>query len=707
MANRTTRKSASKLDAVSIALGWLERGILTVPLEPGTKRPSGGNGWNNLRITRENVRDHFRDGDNIGALWGEPSGWVVDVDLDMDEAARAAGRLLTKTFTYGRETRPQTHYLYKSEGCRTTKWVAPDGSVIVEIRSTKTQSVLPPSVHPTGERYSIDRDVAIATMPSDSLRERLAKLAAVSLLAESYPERGSRHDFIHAFVGALLRDEHKPEAARVLGLALLDAVGVKEDDLEQRRRTIENTITHHVAGDNTYGWNSMRTWVDAAVLKRVRTWLTLRSSEEVPITVDSSNPTTYAAPHRLLEPPGLVGEIAAWSKGKSFILQPVFDLAVGIQSVAMLTANRYLVDVWDTPLQPYSMLLAPTSGGKESALSSTYEILRRSRLGETTFQGFQSYHALLDRLAAAGSACWLWDEAARKLKSAVRSHGGQDFQVLTWLLSLYGKAATSAPGVPGRHNAIPAVERPFLTIMAAAQPAQLIDAITGGDLGTGVINRFVLYDAGDGLAAENLRRESIFPSRLELAIRRLRALAPPTGERPFETIKFATNEVYQVFRDFSSYTRERARGADTGEIWGRANQSALILAGVVAAGCGRADGRTQITLEVARWAIDFSLWSFERWAARLERGVASNFIEAKSMRVESVIRDAPRYAKRFARDPKKSKMLARGLMPRSILTLLTRSMTRREMDEHLDSLVEGDLIATNEDDGVTVYWAKR
>jgi len=708
VANRKTKSATRKLDAVSIALSWLDRGILTVPLAAGTKRPRGGDDWNKVRITRENVREHFQEGDNIGALWGDASGWVIDVDLDWDEAALAAPRLLPETFVYGRESRPRTHYLYRVTNAKSAKWVAPSRAVIAELRSSGMQSVIPPSVHPTGERYCIDDDREIASISSAELRVRLTKISAIALLAQAYPEQGARHDYLHALVGALSRDGWKDRDVLELGKALLDAVGADEDSRREHERTMRNTVEHAKGGDKTYGWNTLRDMIDAPILKRIREWLTLRGRDEVPtvtIKSEAESKSTYSVPHRLLEPVGLVGEVAAWSRSRSYISQPVFDLAVGINATAMLTINRYIVDAWDTPLQPYTMLLAPTSGGKDSALQSVYELLRRGRLGESAFQGFQSYHALLDRLAVPPSlAMWLWDEAARKLRTASRSSGGQDYQILTWLLSLYGRAASSAPGMPGRHNAIPAVDWPFLTIMATAQPQQLVEAVTAGDLGTGVINRFILFDAGDGLAGENVRRDTTFPSSLEASIRALRSLPVPTGDFPFERIRFATNDAYSAFREFSAYARERSIEGDTGEVWGRANQNALILAGCVAAGCGM---RPKITLEIARWAIDFAMWSFDRWTARLERGVARNFIEEKSMRVENVIRDSTKYAKGFARDPKKAKLLARGLMPRSVLSRLTRSLSRRELDEHLETLVEGDLISIGDEDGVTVYWSRK
>ena len=54
---------------------------------------------------------------NIGILTGEPSGWLIDIDLDCPEAVAAARLLLPPTgFVYGRPSNPDSHWLYISEG---------------------------------------------------------------------------------------------------------------------------------------------------------------------------------------------------------------------------------------------------------------------------------------------------------------------------------------------------------------------------------------------------------------------------------------------------------------------------------------------------------------------------------------------------------------------------------------------------------------
>ncbi len=80
--------------------------------------------------------------------------------------------------------------------------------------------------------------------------------------------------------------------------------------------------------------------------------------------------------------------------------------------------------------------------------------------------------------------CWLWDEAARHLRTA-RSASSQEFQIISHLISLYGRANKFVPGVPGRKNPIPPLDNPFLLLFATAQPSRLVEAISQADLAAG------------------------------------------------------------------------------------------------------------------------------------------------------------------------------------------------------------------------------
>jgi len=441
------------------------------------------------------------------------------------------------------------------------------------------------------------------------------------------------------------------------------------------------------------------------VIKKLREWLKLEVLiSSVPDEVAKEN-AVRPIPKRLLEVPGLVGDIAAWQARQSFRKQPLFDLATGLTATAFCSRNLYLVDSWNTPLQPYFLLSAPTAGGKGSSMKSLFELARRAGVGSYVYRGFQSYHAMLDGLVASPHmGLLLWDECARKLRTASKAQGGMDYQMITYFLELYGDAGRIAPGIPGRKQAIDVLEYPFFLILAATQPSQLLEVLSDADLQLGLVNRFILLDAGDQVSEINEHRDDTFPSALERRLKEFAAITRPSSfSRPFLPVHFADTVVYSRLKAFiENCDTESARGGNA-EIWGRTAQNAIICAGTVA--IGLSPKRPTITREIADWAIEFMTYSTQSWGARVERTAARTVSEKSSKYVEMLIREARKFYHR-ARSEKEKQHVSRGVMPKPMLYRIARHLRGRELDEVLSALIEADLIAAGEVDGRECYWPK-
>lgn len=721
MRNTTANNGRGKAvqDAIKHARQWLEKyGIRTVPLVPRTKKPRGEDGtakakdWNKLRITKATVSDYFRPNDNIGGLWGEPSNWIVDIDLDCPEALAAADFYLPETFTYGREGAPSSHYLYRSEGAITRKYQSPNVGTLLEIRSTGTQSVLPPSIHPSGERYRLFNKGDIAEIRWGNLDARVRKMAAICLAAKYYPEKGARHDFVHALTGALLWARWEDREVR----RFMQAVLASQHDGETKDRdgSVENTIEHFHKGDNIQGWPSLSAFMPGQDIMLMQKWVGSKrmpdNSEVAPDTIAAEPPPRLKT--ELFEVPGLVGRIAKWAGKISYAKQPLFEIATGLMSVALASQNKYLVAGYNTPLQPYIMLLAPTASGKDSAMEAVMQIASKVGLKNHIVSGMQSYHAMLDVLSKPPHVlCWNWDEAARKLRTAIRSQGGQDYQILTYLLSLYGKGNKTVPGMPGRKASIEAIEHPFFTVMAAAQPNQLLEAISASDMSMGLVNRFLLLDAGTEMARTNEMRSNIFPSAISEGLKALNDAKPPpidpgsSDSDGFIRVNFSNQEAFEIFADFEIAAREWAHKEEgSGEMWGRANQNALIYAGIVAVGCDAK--HPLITPEIAQWAVEFVTFSVERWIQRIEQSSSRSVTEQASKTVERLIRGVRNF-KHLAKHGQELELVKDGKMPRALLTRMCRHLRSRDLDDVLAQLCLADLIGASDEEGIDCYWAKQ
>lgn len=239
---------ASRRDAA----GLIRRGVAVIPVPAGEKNP-GRAGWETMRISEDEVPRHWTNGQNVGVLCGEPSGGLVDVDLDSPEAVALAGRFLPPTLTSGRERRPHSHWWYRCAGAESRDWKDTDRSKLVELRSTGRQTLVSPSLHPSGDRYLWHRESGLeaAEIDPQELAESLNLLATAALVARHLPpirneatgKGGGRHDYSLALCGFLLRlGRFDREAAERVLKAAWDAKGWPREGLRRE--------AHHAIGGN-------------------------------------------------------------------------------------------------------------------------------------------------------------------------------------------------------------------------------------------------------------------------------------------------------------------------------------------------------------------------------------------------------------------------------------------------------------------------
>jgi hypothetical protein len=258
------------------AMRALERGWQPVPVRAGEKRPIMA-GWTDFVMTREAVPVRFTADANIGLLLGTPSGGLVDLDLDCQEAVALAPLLLPETLMIsGRSSTPRSHFWYITDTeVKTRKFTDPEGGVLLELRSTGSQTVIPPSVHPTGEVIEWVYSGEPAVMSARTMNKEAGRLAAAALLARYWPrEASNRQDRAMALSGVLLRGGWSvPEAE-----AFIHAIAVVAGDEEADRRSgvVRFTAVRIKSDEPTMGWPTFAEYVGAEVADKVKEWLDLR-----------------------------------------------------------------------------------------------------------------------------------------------------------------------------------------------------------------------------------------------------------------------------------------------------------------------------------------------------------------------------------------------------------------------------------------------
>lgn len=170
--------------AIEFARHYVARGWRVVAIPPGSKAPVDP-GWPNRVIAAADLPRLFGHGENVGIILGAPSGDLVDVDLDCEEAVLLADRYLPATDAmFGRPSKPLSHRFYVSEGCRYASFADPiDGTTILELRCGKAhQTIVPPSIA-GGEKRRWDSRIDPLQIPGHSLHLAATSLAIACLVA--------------------------------------------------------------------------------------------------------------------------------------------------------------------------------------------------------------------------------------------------------------------------------------------------------------------------------------------------------------------------------------------------------------------------------------------------------------------------------------------------------------------------------------------
>lgn len=221
------------MSSAGAAAQYVRRGFTVVPVPAGEKNPAR-NGWQNLRIDEDQIPRYFNNGQNIGLHCGEPSGWLVCVDLDTPEALKLGGRFLSPTLTSGRASTPDSHWWFYARGGEHRTFTGLDGSMILEHRSTGHHTLVHPSVHPSGEGYHWSEEgLEIERVAADGLLFDCQQLASAALIARHLPEArnpangtgGGRHALALALAGFMLRRELSEEVVSKILHAGWDAKG--------------------------------------------------------------------------------------------------------------------------------------------------------------------------------------------------------------------------------------------------------------------------------------------------------------------------------------------------------------------------------------------------------------------------------------------------------------------------------------------------
>ncbi|MEN6415836.1 MAG: bifunctional DNA primase/polymerase [Armatimonadota bacterium] len=265
-------------ELVKIARYLMELGIKVIAVPFKDKKPNG-NSWPHFTIDMEDLEDYFGDEPtNLGAILGKQSGGLVDVDLDCKETRIAGHYFLPETgMISGRKSSTHSHYFYfcktnLPEKTRRYRDVATtsnskERSVIIELRSTGAQTVMPSSVHPSGEKIVFYSDGKPAEVDGEKLHDAVKQVYAVAIVARHWPPEGCRHDCSLALAGFLLRRGFTDKKARKFIRVAAFAAG--DEEYMERGNNAESTAERLRNGENFTGGPTLEEFLGKQVVKTI------------------------------------------------------------------------------------------------------------------------------------------------------------------------------------------------------------------------------------------------------------------------------------------------------------------------------------------------------------------------------------------------------------------------------------------------------
>ncbi len=212
-----------QISAAEAARRYIQRGFAPVPV-PSCKKGPVRKGWQHYRAKEADLDADFAEPSNIGILLGEPSGWLVDVDLDCDEAVELAPKYLPATgMKSGREGRPVSHWWFicigaktqrlEMRGSQTPRHDGDDAAmpnrergVVLELRSTGAQTLVGPSLHPDGSRY----DMLTGEPAEVTIEQMMTALKALhrAVLAKRTGKSEDSPEHVESATGRMISTRH-------------------------------------------------------------------------------------------------------------------------------------------------------------------------------------------------------------------------------------------------------------------------------------------------------------------------------------------------------------------------------------------------------------------------------------------------------------------------------------------------------------------
>ena len=325
-------------------------------------------------------------------------------------------------------------------------------------------------------------------------------------------------------------------------------------------------------------------------------------------------------PENLLSVPGILQDVVNYYTVTAIKPQPQFAVQAALAFGSVVMGRRWVTDQRNFS-SLYFLNIGETGSGKEHSKTVLEELLEQAGLDELIGPaGYTSAAGVISTLTKKPTHVSVVDELGRQLKSAAARGMQHKADALTTIMECFGRQdgtlrqqgyATNTMKASEAEKLEKVVKRPSLTLVGMSTPSEFLQAIGGGDVASGLLNRFIIVRSGIGVQMSQKKRRSTISERLtawskehakaqegDLDTGNAHDLPPHPIEVPF------TPEAEDMLRDYEARLVDaikKENGSGLEDMYNRSREVAMRLSLIIA----RSMDQDEIGIDAMQWSIDY------------------------------------------------------------------------------------------------------
>lgn len=615
---------------------------------------------------------------------------AIDFDTDQTDLLETMESSIPPSPVRKRGRRGYTAFYLAPIGTRGRKFKKGSATICEILTGTNTrQTVIPPSIHPnTGQPYVWMTDRTLLNTPATALPvltedmlerfiDTVEFLEGVEEVAHRTIDAKPRSDGeatvwgtvnetalrnLDAWVPALpLPKLHRSSAGyqavawwrpsstgrdikdRATNLGISPA-GIKDFGTDDTYTALDLTMrATNWDLDTAFGWLSRKLglsedWNDVAVPQLV-------VEEPQP---DIGIPTSVEPdelPDNLARPAGMLGEVVDWIVATA--RRPNRTLALGAAITVLGTLmGRMTAGPTLSGTHLYVVALAPSGAGKDHPLNQVMQLMKASSAGHLLGPDeFISMPAMINFLQRTPLAVSPMDEIGAFFKRLAHFKASPYEKSVTKMLrTVWGASFRSITTPEWGSKKMEEIWFPSLSIFGVSTPGEFFEALEGGDVVNGFLNRFLMLTS-DARAQDT--SPSLDPMLVpEKIAQRLATLYIETNRvqvgrviigdnPPPRRVPWADRKAEAVFETLKADVEALRMVDDDDPFYARTVEMAVRLATIHAV--SRDPSKPAVTADDMRWGAGLAMWS-ARTMIRAARGyMAENQTQGASNRILRII----------------------------------------------------------------------